>query len=323
MDFKICVIGCGYMANAGHGPACRKYADENPGVKLSACCDMDPEKALSFSGKFSFERHYTDYVEMIEKEKPDAVLVLVPPKVIAAVAVDVLKMGVAAFIEKPPGLTVEEVKSIEEASRKFGKPAKVAFNRRFMPVITELKKRLAGSEGGQPVQADLIFYRKGRHDRDFSTTAIHGIDTLSFVMGSDYSRVNFAYNNRNTLLYCEFESGADATASFRQITGADAERIYVSTGKDLFLAHLPAINSWEYPGELVHIRDNVVVERISGIDLAGTDEMYITNGFWAENKAFFDHLRFNAPMGSGISDALQPVEIAGYIRNRAEEYRKG
>ena len=46
--FKICVIGCGWVANFGHGPSYQKYAANNPDVELSACCDVDDKKSIRF-----------------------------------------------------------------------------------------------------------------------------------------------------------------------------------------------------------------------------------------------------------------------------------
>ena len=61
-------------------------------------------------------------------------------------------------------------------------PHQVAFNRRYTPLVVELKRRLAGAT----IQhIDCQFYRVGRTGSDFTTTAIHGIDTVRFLAGCD------------------------------------------------------------------------------------------------------------------------------------------
>ena len=52
-----------------------------------------------------------------------------------------------------------------------------------MPIVRRFKELRQGLEG-QMWQYD--FFRINRKDADFSTTSIHGIDTLKFLVGSDY-----------------------------------------------------------------------------------------------------------------------------------------
>ena len=78
MSFKICTIGCGAIADSVHGPSYVKYKSNYPDTILRACCDIDEARSKIFQKKFGFERCYTDYVEMLEIEKPDAVCVISP-----------------------------------------------------------------------------------------------------------------------------------------------------------------------------------------------------------------------------------------------------
>ena len=48
MSFKICIIGCGNHASSVHGPSYKKYALLHSDVELSACCDVDLDKAKRF-----------------------------------------------------------------------------------------------------------------------------------------------------------------------------------------------------------------------------------------------------------------------------------
>ena len=86
---KICLIGCGSIAQAAHGPALRRLQAEGT-VSLSACCDMDGKRAETFSKTFGFARFYTDYEQMLWTEQPDAAFSLLPVRLNAACAVRVL-----------------------------------------------------------------------------------------------------------------------------------------------------------------------------------------------------------------------------------------
>ena len=78
MSFKICTIGCGWLASKYHGPSYAGYAAKNPDTELTACCDLDESKAVEFRDRFGFQRHYVDMEEMLSTEKPSAVCVVVP-----------------------------------------------------------------------------------------------------------------------------------------------------------------------------------------------------------------------------------------------------
>ena len=91
--FKICMVGCGEHASRVHGPSLRRYAGEEAGVELAACCDIDCAAAERFAAAFGFARCDTDYREMLRREKPDAAAVVVPVPLSCAIACDVMRMG--------------------------------------------------------------------------------------------------------------------------------------------------------------------------------------------------------------------------------------
>lgn len=89
--FKICAIGCGYMAREGHGPAFKKYAAEHSEVCLAGCCDIKPELAEEFKNTFGFKASYTDYKKMLNEINPDVVSLMSPVDLTAKIAIDVLE----------------------------------------------------------------------------------------------------------------------------------------------------------------------------------------------------------------------------------------
>jgi len=329
LGFKICVVGCGYIANSMHGPAYKKYAQADEEVVLAACCDTDEDKAVTFKKKFGFLRHYTDMETMLNIEKPDAVCLLVPPHVTAKLAVRVLELGYPLLVEKPPGLTKEETLHIIETAKKKGVPNQVSFNRRHIPLIKKLKELLnerISTNAYYHIQCQ--FFRVRRLDSDFSTTAIHGIDVVKFIADSSYRNVRFRYQElphlgagvTNIFLDCEFHSGATAQLSFCPTAGIVLERIIVNSIDYSFFVNLPIWGDVDSPGEIrVMYRGNEEL-RISGETLVDSNEIFITNGFYDVNKSFFDDIRNGRKPKDDIESGLQSVEIAEYIRRRKAEY---
>lgn len=326
-EFKICIIGCGYMTNDGHGPSCKKYAAQHEDVRLSACCDLNIEAARTACEKFGFERAYTDYTEMIEIEKPDVALVITPTAVTAEVAIGVLKKNVPALIEKPPGMNQEQIKMIHETALLHQTPARAAFNRRYMPLVTALAESIKEANS-KILDINCMFIRVGRTDDDFSTTAIHGIDTVKYLSGSEYKSARFLYNDMdyngknitNISIMAEMVDGVSASMSFLPCGGCVAERISITLKDHTFFLQMPVWGGVDAPGKLVCMKEGKVYKTVSGDELVSEQTVYETNGFYTENADFFDMLRSGKRPVSDIIGATSSVLIAECIRKRKELY---
>lgn len=330
VKFKICAIGGGWMATQGHGPAYREYAEENPEVELAACCDIDEEVAKKYKERFGFSRYYTDIFHMLEKEKPDAVCLIVPVHLTAPLAMRIMELGYPLIMEKPPGINKEETLNIIKIADEGNIPNQVAFNRRFTPLIKKLKDELTAKYKPSDIQNIQYFmYRVGRIDDDFSTTAIHGIDATRYLAGSDYKHVRFFYQElpelgegvANIFMDCTFVSGTTAQLSFCPVTGVTIERAIANTHGHTYFLDIPIWGGIDSPGRLLHIKDDKVDFDISGHDICSSQELYKTNGFYDENVSFFNDIRAGRKPINNVKTALQSVEIAECIRERLTEYK--
>ena len=79
---------------------------------------------------------FTDTVEMLlEKAKPEALMVLVSADQIYTVSSNVIPMGLPLFIEKPPGLKPDETKRLTELAKEHSVHTMVGFNRRYYSIF--------------------------------------------------------------------------------------------------------------------------------------------------------------------------------------------
>jgi predicted dehydrogenase len=140
---NVAVIGVGSMG-VNHA---RLYADI-PTVELVAVVDKNAETASRVAARYH-TRFYTDYTEMLTKERPDAVTVASPTKLHAEIASAALNSGAHVLIEKPIAATIEEGQKLLEISTATGKQIMVGHIERFNPAIIELKRRLDAGELGQ------------------------------------------------------------------------------------------------------------------------------------------------------------------------------
>jgi myo-inositol 2-dehydrogenase/D-chiro-inositol 1-dehydrogenase len=248
MAFTFCTIGCGSIATRAHGPAYARYAAEHPDTILAACCDLNAHRAETFRCRFGFQRSYTDIAAMLEAEKPDAVCLIAPVELTCTLACSILEKGFPLLMEKPPGQSVEEMDRMIQTAEAAGAPSQVAFNRRTMPLFVRLRRLLEEEVAPGAIQhVRLEFTRTGRDDPDFSTTAIHGIDTARFLVGSDYREIRFHYQPlahfgegvANVFLEALFQNGVTGHLHFCPMAGEIAERITVQADEQTFHLHLP------------------------------------------------------------------------------------
>jgi predicted dehydrogenase len=329
MTFKICLIGCGQIAMGYHGSACQYYATQHADVTLAACCDIDLCKAMDFRNRFGFQRYYQDYIAMLDKEKPDAVCLLVPPDKTSEMSSVILDKGYPLITEKPPGRTLEDFDQMIAAAKRKNTPNQVAFNRRYTPLLCTLKDYL--SKHFKPTEIQHIrydFLRVNRLDTDFSTTAIHGIDAARFLIDTDYRQIHFHYQEfpelgpsvANILMDCTFTSGATGQLNFCPVAGVVVERATIHACNHTFFLNLPIWNAFDAPGRLMHLEKGKVVFDATGPQISGSDEEFILNGFYGENASFFDDIRTGKRPKGSLETGRQSVEIADFIRERKSEY---
>ena len=328
MSFRICTIGCGGMAQAGHGPSYQKYVAEHAGVELAACCDINAERAEEFRQRFGFAKSYTDFREMLRAEKPDAVCLLVNVEYLCPLSIEIFELGIPLLLEKPPGLDVAETTRMAEAAARRGVPHAVAFNRRSTPIINIMRDEVAAIEASglktQRYHYELLRYK--RPDPDFSTTAIHGIDALRHIARADYKTIHFFYQELpelgagvcNISMECTLTSGAAASLLFAPVNGKLSE-----TGRALAYNHCVEVSmpTPEPSDSLMrHYDCKKIVREVCGETLPGGGESYITSGFYGENCSFFDDIQAGRTPVNLLPTALQSVAVAECLRKRAATY---
>lgn len=326
---KLVAIGCGQHAWSSHGPAQAKYAAAHPELRLVACCDVDEPRAGRYAERFGFAKTYADASAMLEAERPDAVVLVVPEALTSAVGASVLERGLPLLLEKPPGRTALECDLLIAAAESGGRtvPHQVAFNRRYAPLVRELRGRLAAL--GEPRLIQHLHYemtRLDRRDPDFSVTAIHGIDAVRFLAGSDYAHVRFRYQERpdlgpgvaNVFMDAVMASGATAHLAFSPVAGVVVERATVHADGHTFSLHVPMWGAIDSPGRLQHFAGGLLSSECSGDAALAAFEL---GGFYSEYEAFLGDLAAGHTPSPSLRESRQSVEVAEQIRHRKSEFR--
>ena len=184
---KAAVIGCGSMGQ-NH---IRNYAEIDD-VDLVAVCDVDLERARKFSKKYGCKA-YDNYLEMINKEKPDVVSVVVPTKLHKKVAVDVLNKKVNILLEKPIAPNIKDAEEIINAAKKNKVKLMIGHIERFNPAVIEAKQRILNKELGKLIEITAVrvgpFAARIRDVGVITDLTIHDIDTVKFLTESKIKEV--------------------------------------------------------------------------------------------------------------------------------------
>ena len=185
---RLALIGAGNHCRGNHAPALGKYAADHPDrLELVAVCDLVREKAEAFAKEYGFKSVYTDHVEMIEKEKPDGCVCVMPVPLIVGLATDLMRRGMPVTVEKPPGASLEEARELLTVAKETGTPHMVSVNRRFEPFLREGLEWARAQGPLRYVRASILRHNRREPEFIFST-GIHLVDALREIGGdvADY-----------------------------------------------------------------------------------------------------------------------------------------
>lgn len=132
---RIGIIGCGSMGQF-HATTYSTLSE----AEVVAVSDLIPEKAKYVQNKFGIAHSYTDYKEMLAKEKLDAVTVAVPNCFHAPVSIAALQAGCHVMCEKPMANNAQEAQKIFDVAKASDKIFMMGFNNRYRGDSRLLKK---------------------------------------------------------------------------------------------------------------------------------------------------------------------------------------
>src|SRR5438552_3212 len=128
---RAAVIGAGWMGHV-HARAYARlrhhYPDLGVTPVLVAVSDTVPAQADDFARRYSTQRTYADWRELVADPEVDAVSVTAPNALHREIGVSVAEAGKHLWIEKPVGLVTDDARAVAEAVAKAGVQGTVGFN---------------------------------------------------------------------------------------------------------------------------------------------------------------------------------------------------
>ncbi len=221
---KYALIGCGRIS-PNHIEAAK-----NNNLDFVAMCDIIPDAMREKSDRFGLEavRKYTEYKELLEKEKPEIVAIATESGKHAAIALDCIAAGCHVIIEKPIALSIADADAIIDAGKKAGVIVCANHQNRFNKSIQYIRKALeAGRFGKLSHGAAHVRWNRGKGYYDqapwrgtwaqdggcLMNQCIHNIDLLRWMMGDEIKEV-MAYTDQLQHPYLEAEDLGMALVKF-------------------------------------------------------------------------------------------------------------
>ncbi len=221
---KYALIGCGRIS-PNHIEAAK-----NNHLEFVAMCDIVPEVMQEKSNRFGLEavHKYTDYKELLEKEKPELVAIATESGKHAAIALDCIAAGCNVIIEKPIALSIADANAIIEAGKKAEVVVCANHQNRFNKSVQYMRKALeTGRFGRLSHGAAHVRWNRGKGYYDqapwrgtwaqdggcLMNQCIHNIDLLRWFMGDDVEEV-MAYTDQLEHPYLEAEDLGMALVKF-------------------------------------------------------------------------------------------------------------
>ena len=316
---NIALIGAGGMANGVHYPSLSECED----VNLVGLCDLVPSKLQSTAERFGIEQTFTDYKQMLEKTSPDAVYILMPPQHLFPLAIHCLSQQHHVFIEKPPGVTLHQTKEMARAAEKNGCKTMVGFNRRFIPLLQQVKTMV--EKRGPIIQCMSTFHKNtpGALYYDgvidvLTCDAVHAVDALRWLGGGEVkavaSDINSFYSERENSFNAivKFTSGASGYLSTNWAVGG---RIHI------FEMHAREISAYINPDAggraVIHTPEGTT--EITPEAAANSDATHRAYGFYGESRHFVDSIQEDRQPITCFADAIKTMELVSAIyRNRID-----
>lgn len=126
-------IGAGYFSKFQY-----KAWTRIPEVDIAALSNRSMERARPLMETYGVPRHYADWREMIERERPDFVDVITPPEQHAEMCRFAAQRGIHVICQKPLAPTFDEARRIVDEAREAGIRFMVHENFRFQPWHREI-----------------------------------------------------------------------------------------------------------------------------------------------------------------------------------------
>jgi predicted dehydrogenase len=224
-DVRVAVVGYGYWGSKHTRVLCSM-----PGVQVTIV-DNDPERIAEARRIYPSAESAPCLDDVLERV--DAVVVATPPSAHATVALQALRQGRHALVEKPLATTVEDAQEMVDAAAASGVHLMAGHTFEYNAAVWKLKEIIDSGELGRILYIDAARLSLGKYQRDCNVIwdlAPHDISIVSFLL-NDVPRTASVWANRHVgsrhadVAYLRLDFERAATHAFVHVSWLDPCRV--------------------------------------------------------------------------------------------------
>jgi predicted dehydrogenase len=153
MPLRDALVGCGKIAD-GHVEVIQKLAGR---ARLVAVCDKELLIAEQLARRFGVRRHYDDFAQLLERERPDVVHVTTPPQTHLRIGEQAFGAGCHVYMEKPFALNHAEAVKLIAAAERARRKITVNYFNYFDPPALAMRDLIAQGAIGTPIHVESFY----------------------------------------------------------------------------------------------------------------------------------------------------------------------
>jgi predicted dehydrogenase len=163
---RYAVIGTGERATGMWGKALtERYPDI---LEFVGLCDINPKRVEASKALMGVHcPTFTNFDEMLDKAKPDVVMVTTRDSFHSQYIIRALDRGFDVMTEKPMVIDETQCQAVLDAEKRNNKKIVVTFNYRFAPKHRTVKEILMSGEIGKVLSTDFSWYLDVYHGSDY------------------------------------------------------------------------------------------------------------------------------------------------------------
>ena len=314
MAIKIGLIGCGGHGRQRLSKIMRNMQDL---VILVACSDTAMASAKATASEDGYFNAYDNYMDMLEKEDLDAVVIALPHDLLKTATIYALNAGLDVFVEKPAGVNSEEIKDIIDIENKANKSVMVGYCMRYNPARERLKEFLRLKSVGEIIQ--IHGHKSGSQLDSWNAYMEHGggqlrwhgvhiVDQILWIMGdvmpvSVYCQTRWDKqigSDQDSVFSIEFDNGISAsiTVSSRTEQIFDVIDVYGTSGR---------IRS-EWPSEVMEVQSSILSDYHDVKRIVPNSPDYMEM-YKVQMKDWIDSMLKGNKVPIGTMDALKVYKV--------------
>lgn len=137
-------------------------------VSFVGLCDTNPLRLAAATRQIGADcPTFTNLDEMLDKARPDLLMVTTVDATHSACIVKALERGIDVATEKPMVIDETQCQAVLDAERRTGRKVIVTFNYRYAPKHQRIKELLMAGEIGKVTSVDFSWYLDTRHGADY------------------------------------------------------------------------------------------------------------------------------------------------------------